>query len=74
MAYICNNNKPFVTESQKPSHIRLKKHRPPHLGGCPCKTFSMKEQVKMDSAAKAPLYPPSFPTIRDRPGQKKKKT
>lgn len=72
MAYICNNNKPIVTESQKPSRIRLKKHRSPHLEGCPCKTFSMKEQVKMDSAAES-LYPPSIPTIPDKPGKKKKK-
>lgn len=73
MAYICNNNKPVVTESQKPSCIRLKKHRPPHLEGCPCKTFSTKEQVKMDSAAES-LYPPSIPTIPDKPGKKKRKS
>ena len=71
MAYICNNNKPFVTESQKPSCIRLKKHRPPHLGGCPCKTFSTKEQVKMGSPAESPLYPLSFPTSPRRQGKKK---
>lgn len=25
MAYTCTNNKPFITESKKPAHIRLKK-------------------------------------------------